>query len=319
MSIALVFPGQGSQSVGMLAALTARYPTAAQCFEQGSQALGFDLARLVAEGPAERLNATEYTQPAMLVAGVATWCAWREQGGAAPAVVAGHSLGEFSALVCAEALPFEAAVQLVQYRGQIMQRAVPEGAGAMAAILGLDDAEVEAACAQASRGEVVEAVNYNSPGQVVIAGHAGAVERAMSLAKQRGAKRAVLLPVSVPAHSRLMREAAQQLSLRLDQIEVRAPVYRYISAVDAAEHSEPADLRATLVRQLASPVRWSQTVRALLALAPNLVECGPGKVLTGLNRRIERGAKCYALEDPDSLAAALAATSPATAPGAAHA
>jgi [acyl-carrier-protein] S-malonyltransferase len=319
MSIALVFPGQGSQSVGMLAALTARYPKAAQCFEQGSQALGFDLARLVAEGPAERLNATEYTQPAMLVAGVATWCAWREQGGAAPAVVAGHSLGEFTALVCAEALPFEAAVQLVQYRGQIMQRAVPEGAGAMAAILGLDDAEVEAACAQASRGEVVEAVNYNSPGQVVIAGHAGAVERAMSLAKQRGAKRAVLLPVSVPAHSRLMREAAQQLSLRLDQIEVRAPVYRYISAVDAAEHSEPADLRATLVRQLASPVRWSQTVRALLALAPNLVECGPGKVLTGLNRRIERGAKCYALEDPDALAAALAATSPATAPGAAHA
>jgi len=319
MSIALVFPGQGSQSVGMLAALTARYAQAAQCFEQGSQALGIDLWRLVAEGPAERLNATEYTQPAMLVAGVATWRAWREQGGATPAVVAGHSLGEFSALVCAEALPFEAAVQLVQYRGQIMQRAVPEGAGAMAAILGIDDAEVEAACAQASQGEVVEAVNYNFPGQVVIAGHAGAVERAMNLAKERGAKRTVLLPVSVPAHSRLMREAAQQLSARLDQIEVRAPVYRYISAVDAAEHSDPADIRASLVRQLASPVRWTQTVRALLALAPTLIECGPGKVLTGLNRRIERSANCYALEDPASLAAAVAGTSAAAGPGAVHA
>jgi [acyl-carrier-protein] S-malonyltransferase len=319
MSIALVFPGQGSQSLGMLAALTARYAQAAQCFEQGSQALGFDLARLIAEGPAERLNATENTQPVMLVAGVATWRVWCEQGGAAPAVVAGHSLGEFTALVCAEALPFEAAVQLVQYRGQIMQRAVPEGVGAMAAILGLEDAEVEAACAQASQGEVVEAVNYNSPGQVVIAGHAGAVERAMNLAKQRGAKRAVLLPVSVPAHSALMREAAQQLSARLEQIEVRTPVYRYISAVDAVQHSDPADIRATLVRQLASPVRWSQTVRALLALAPNLVECGPGRVLTGLNRRIERAAHCYALEDPDSLAAALAATSPDPVPGAAHA
>ena len=319
MSIALVFPGQGSQSVGMLAALTARYAQAAQCFEQGSQALGIDLWRLVAEGPAERLNATEYTQPAMLVAGVATWRAWREQGGATPAVVAGHSLGEFSALVCAEALPFEAAVQLVQYRGQIMQRAVPEGAGAMAAILGIDDAEVEAACVQASQGEVVEAVNYNFPGQVVIAGHAGAVERAMNLAKERGAKRTVLLPVSVPAHSRLMREAAQQLSARLDQIEVRAPVYRYISAVDAAEHSDPADIRASLVRQLASPVRWTQTVRALLALAPTLIECGPGKVLTGLNRRIERSANCYALEDPESLAAAVAGTSAAAGPGAVHA
>ena len=319
MSIALVFPGQGSQSVGMLAGLTARYAQAAQCFEQGSQALGFDLWRLLAEGPAERLNATEYTQPAMLVAGVATWRAWREQGGLTPAAVAGHSLGEFTALVCAEALPFEAAVQLVQYRGQIMQRAMPGSAGAMAAILGLDDAAVEAVCAQASQGEVVEAVNYNFPGQVVIAGHAAAVERAMNLAQQAVAKRTLLLPVSVPAHSSLMRAAAQQLSARLDQIEVRAPVYRYISAVDAAEHSEPADIRATLVRQLASPVRWTQTVRSLLAVAPTLIECGPGKVLTGLNRRIERSASCYALEDPESLVAAVAAASGAAAPGAVHA
>jgi [acyl-carrier-protein] S-malonyltransferase len=319
MSMALVFPGQGSQSVGMLAALAAHSAQVARCFEQASQALGFDLWRLVAEGPAERLNATEYTQPAMLVAGVATWRAWREQGGATPAAVAGHSLGEFTALVCAEALPFEAAVQLVQYRGQIMQRATPAGAGAMAAILGIDDAEVEAACAQASQGEVVEAVNYNFPGQVVIAGHAGAVARAMDQAQQRGAKRAVLLPVSVPAHSRLMLGAAQQLAVRLAQIEVRPPVYRYISAVDASEHSHPADIRATLVRQLASPVRWTQTVRALLAVTPTLIECGPGKVLTGLNRRIERSAICFALEDPESLAAAIAATATVASPGAAHA
>jgi len=319
MSIALVFPGQGSQSVGMLAALRARFPPVADCFEQASQALGFDLGRLVAEGPAERLNATEFTQPAMLVAGVATWRAWREQGGIAPAVVAGHSLGEFTALVCAQALPFQAAVQLVRYRGQIMQRAVPEGSGAMAAILGLEDAEVESVCAEAAHGEVVEAVNFNSPAQVVIAGHAAAVERAMALAQQRGARRAVRLPVSVPAHSRLMAEAARQLSLRLDEIDVQPPLYRYISAVDAQEHSEPSDIRATLVRQLASPVRWAQTVRALLALAPNLVECGPGKVLTGLNRRIQRSAHCYALEDPDSLGAAVAATGAAAAQGSVHA
>lgn len=308
MSIAMVFPGQGSQSVGMLAALTARYASAAQCFAQASQALGFDLWQLVAEGPADRLNATEYTQPAMLVAGVATWRAWCEQGGAPPTVVAGHSLGEFSALVCAQALQFDAAVQLVQYRGQIMQRAVPEGAGAMAAILGIEDADVEALCAQACQDEVVEAVNYNFPGQVVIAGHAGAVERAMQLARARDAKRTVLLPVSVPAHSRLMRQAAQQLAARLDRIEVRPPVYRYISAADAQEHSAPADIRATLVRQLASPVRWTQTVRALLGLAPTLIECGPGKVLSGLVRRIDRAASCYALEDPESVTAAVAAT-----------
>ena len=205
MSIALVFPGQGSQSVGMLAALTARYASAAQCFAEASQALGFDLWRLVAEGPAERLNTTEYTQPAMLVAGVATWHAWREQGGAPPCVVAGHSLGEFSALVCAQALPFEAAVRLVQYRGQIMQQAMPEGAGAMAAILGIEDVEVQAACAQACQGEVVEAVNYNFPGQVVIAGHAGAVERA-AVGRTPGSDRRA--PAGVSLHQRRGRPGA---------------------------------------------------------------------------------------------------------------
>lgn len=319
MSIALVFPGQGSQSVGMLGALAARHAVIGQAFAQASSALGFDLWQLVARGPAEQLNATEFTQPALLAAGIATWRAWREAGGAEPALVAGHSLGEFTALVCAEALEFEAALQLVQYRGQIMQRAVPDGAGAMAAILGIEDAAVEAACTEGAQGQVVEAVNYNSPGQVVIAGHVAAVQRAMELARQRGAKRALLLPVSVPAHSSLMQAAAQQLSLRLQQIELRRPRLRYLSSVDGAEHCDPQDIRATLVRQLASPVRWSQSVHALLAAVPTLIECGPGKVLTGLNRRIDRRANCFALEDPDSLAAAVAATSGTTLSGAAHA
>jgi len=312
MSIALVFPGQGSQSVGMLAALAAQYDSVRAGYAQASEALGFDLWALVADGPAERLNSTEITQPAMLVADVVTARIWREQGGAAPVAVAGHSLGEFAALVCAEALPFEEAVRLVHFRGQIMQQAVPEGVGAMAVVLGLEDQQVEAACAEAGQGQVVEAVNYNSPGQVVIAGHAAAVQRALVLAKQRGSKRAQLLPISVPAHSSLMREAAHRLEQRLAQIEVHRPSCRYISAVDAAEHSDPQDIRATLVRQLASPVRWPQTVRALLQSAETLIESGPGKVLTSLNRRIERGARCFALEDPESLAAAMAATAGST-------
>jgi [acyl-carrier-protein] S-malonyltransferase len=319
MSIALVFPGQASQSVGMLAALAARFSQVKECFAQASVALGFDLWQLVAQGPAERLNATEFTQPAMLVAGIATWRVWRDQGGVTPMLVAGHSLGEFTALTCAEASSFEAAVQLVQYRGQIMQRAVPEGTGAMAVILGLEDEQVEAVCAQAAQGDVVQAVNFNSPAQVAIAGHARAVERAMTLAKEQGAKRAMLLPVSVPAHSSLLREAAEQLGAYLKRIEIRAPKFRYLSAMDCAEHSEPADIRATLVRQLASPVRWTAAVRAMLAVTAALVECGPGKVLTGLNRRIERSATCYALEDPDTLAAAIAATTSGTGAGAAGA
>lgn len=319
MSVALVFPGQASQSVGMMADLAVHFPQVRQCFAEASQALGFDLWQLVAEGPAERLNATEFTQPAMLVAGIATWRCWQGQRGAAPSVVSGHSLGEFTALTCAGAISFEAAVQLVRYRGQIMQRAVPEGAGAMAVILGLDDEVVEAVCAEAAQGEVVQAVNYNAPAQVVIAGQMSAVERAMVGAKGRGAKRALLLPVSVPAHSSLLGQAARQLEQRLSGIEIRKPAFRYVSAMDAAEHADPADIRATLVRQLASPVRWTSTVRVLLAMAPNLVECGPGKVLTGLNRRIERAANCYALEDSNSLAAAIAATAVTTASGASHA
>jgi [acyl-carrier-protein] S-malonyltransferase len=308
LSIALVFPGQGSQSVGMLAALAAQYEAVQSGYARASEALGFDLWSLVAQGPAERLNSTEITQPAMLVADVVTAQIWCEQGGAAPSAVAGHSLGEFAALVAASALEFEDAVRLVHFRGQIMQQAVPEGGGAMAVLLGLEDGQVEAICTEAGQGQVVEAVNYNSPGQVVIAGHAAAVERALALAKERGCRRTQPLPISVPAHSSLMRAAAERLAQRLAQIEIRPPSCRYISAVDAAEHGTAADIRATLVRQLASPVRWPQTVRALLKEAPVLIESGPGRVLTGLNRRIERSAQCFALEDPESLAAALTAT-----------
>ena len=309
MAVALVFPGQGSQSVGMLADLARAHPAIIErTFAEASAVLGYDLWRLVCDGPAEKLNATECTQPAMLAAGIATWRCWQEQGGERPTLVSGHSLGEFSALVCAGTLEFGAAIDLVRFRGQAMQQAVPAGVGAMAAVLGLDDAEVEAACAEAAQGEVVEAVNYNSPGQIVIAGQAAAVERAIAAAKARGAKRAVTLPVSVPSHSSLMRGAAERLRERLAGMDVRRPQIRYLSAVDAAEHAEPAEIAAILVRQLASPVRWSATVAALTAAgATRLVECGPGKVLTALNRRIERRPEiqCQALEDAAALATAV--------------
>jgi len=316
MSFAFVFPGQGSQSVGMLGALSAAQPAVQATFAQASEVLGYDLWRLASAGPAEDLNATERTQPAMLAAGVATWRTWQARGGALPALVSGHSLGEFTALVCAGALDFAPAIALVRCRGELMQAAVPAGSGAMAAILGLDDAAVEAACREAAQGEVVEPANYNSPGQVVIAGAAAAVQRAIGAAKARGAKRAVLLPVSVPSHSSLMQGAAVRLQERLAALEVRVPKIRYLSAVDARPHEDPQEIRALLVRQLSSPVRWSQTLSALSAGLAQVIECGPGKVLTGLNRRIEKRADLtfLALEDPASLDAALAATH-----GAAHA
>ena len=316
MSFAFVFPGQGSQSVGMLGALSAAQPAVQATFAQASEVLGYDLWQLTSAGPAEDLNATERTQPAMLAAGVATWRTWQARGGALPALVSGHSLGEFTALVCAGALDFAPAIALVRCRGELMQAAVPAGSGAMAAILGLDDAAVEAACREAAQGEVVEPANYNSPGQVVIAGAAAAVQRAIGAAKARGAKRAVLLPVSVPSHSSLMQGAAVRLQERLAALEVRVPKIRYLSAVDARPHEDPQEIRALLVRQLSSPVRWSQTLSALSAGLAQVIECGPGKVLTGLNRRIEKRADLtfLALEDPASLDAALAATH-----GAAHA
>lgn len=310
MTFGFVFPGQGSQSVGMLAGLA---PAGAESvvrdtFAEASAVLGYDLGELVAQGPEERLNSTECTQPAMLAAGIATWRLWRERGGPEPKVVCGHSLGEFSALVAAGALDFAAAIGLVQFRGRAMQEAVPAGTGAMAAILGLDDAQVIEACHEAAQGNVVEAVNFNSPGQVVIAGARAPVDRAIEIAKRLGAKRAMALPVSVPAHSSLMSSAGQRLAERLATVDLRAPRLRFVSAVDAAPHADPEDLRRLLGRQLSSPVRWTDTVRALAAGGiGTVIECGPGKVLTALNRRIERGLQYLALEDAESLQAALAA------------
>jgi len=311
MTFGCVFPGQGSQSVGMLAGLSpadGTEPPIRDTFAAASGVLGYDLWELVAQGPAERLNSTECTQPAMLAAAIATWRLWRGRGGPQPQVVAGHSLGEFSALVVAGALDFAVAVDLVRFRGRLMQEAVPAGTGAMAAILGLDDAQVIAACAEAAQGGVVEAVNFNAPGQVVIAGAREPVERAIEAAKRRGAKRAVALPVSVPSHSSLMSAAAQRLGERLAKIDFQPPRIRFVSAVDAAAHADAADLRQLLVRQLSSPVRWSETVRALAASgARTLIECGPGKVLTALSRRIDRDLPALALEDAQSLQTALGA------------
>jgi [acyl-carrier-protein] S-malonyltransferase len=314
MTFAFVFPGQGSQSVGMLAALATAAAAGSvirDTFAEASAVLGYDLGQLVAQGPEERLNSTECTQPAMLAASIATLRLWRSRGGGEPAVVCGHSLGEFSALVAADALDFAAALELVRFRGRAMQEAVPAGTGAMAAILGLDDAQVIEACREAAQGGVVEAVNFNAPGQVVIAGSREPVERAIEAAKRRGAKRAVALPVSVPAHSSLMRPAAERLGERLASVDFRRPRIRFLSAVDAAPHEDPAKLRGLLVRQLSSPVQWSRTVAALAASAARpLIECGPGKVLTALNRRIDRSLESLALEDAASLEAALAATRP---------
>jgi len=310
MAFAFVFPGQGSQSLGMQSALAAEHPVVGDTYREASRTLGYDLAELVARGPEEALNATERTQPAMLTAGVAALRVWRALGGKAPAVVCGHSLGEFTALVAAGALDFADAVELVRFRGQVMQEAVPAGTGAMAAILGLEDADVLAVCREAAQGQVVECANFNSPGQIVIAGDAPAVARALEIARARGAKRALPLPVSVPSHTSLMTGAAARLAERLAATEVRAPEIRYLSAVDALTHQEPDDIRALLVRALSSPVRWTDTLRALAAgeLAA-VIECGPGKVLTGLNKRIEKraGLQYFALEDPASVAAALAA------------
>ncbi len=306
--IACVFPGQGAQSVGMLAALAALCPLVEDTFAEASEALGYDLWRLVQEGPAERLDRTEHTQPAMLAAGIAVWRVWRSRGGPDPVVVAGHSLGEYTALVAAEALAFADAVALVAERGRLMQAAVPEGRGAMAAILGLDDAAVEALCAEHSGDGVAEAVNYNAPGQVVIAGEREAVERVCAAARAAGARRVVPLAVSVPSHSSLMREAAARLAERLAGVALRAPRWPVLHNVDAAPRADAEGLRAALARQLHSPVRWTDTVRRFRAHgAEALLECGPGKVLTGLARRIDKGLPAYTVHDPESLEAALAA------------
>ncbi len=304
----MVFPGQGSQSIGMLSELHAQFPVVADTFASASAVLGYDLWALVTDGPAESLNQTDRTQPAMLTAGVAVWRVWREQGGALPAMMAGHSLGEYTALVCADALDFEAAVALVEARGQLMQAAVPEGIGAMAAILGLDDAQVLEVCEQAAADEVVAPVNFNSPGQVVIAGHAAAVSRAMELAKTAGAKRALPLPVSVPSHCSLMKPAAERFAERLQTVDIAAPVIPVLHNADVEAHNDAAAIRDALSRQLYSPVRWVDTIRSMHAAGlTRLLECGPGKVLAGLNKRIEKTMQVEAVYDPATLAAALAA------------
>jgi [acyl-carrier-protein] S-malonyltransferase len=291
----------------MMSALARFSPTIEATFAEASAVLGYDLWRRCQEGPPELLNSTECTQPAMLTAGVATYRLWRERGGPQPKLMAGHSLGEFTALVAAGTLDFRTAVDLVKYRGELMQAAVPPG---QAAILGLEDIDIDEACREASQGEVVEAVNFNAPGQVVIAGVATAVARAIELASAKGARRALALPISVPAHSSLMRPAADQLRVRLESTAFTPPSGVAVYGVDIKTHASADGIRAGLVKQLYTPVYWAATVRTMIAAgATQIVECGPGKVLTGLNRRVDknRDLKMMALEDPQSLDDALAA------------
>ena len=306
-TLAIVFPGQGSQSVGMLSALAASYPLVNETFAQASDVLGYDLWALTQDGPNDELNRTDRTQPAMLAAGVAVWRVWQQAGGAVPGVMAGHSLGEYSALVCAGAMEFADAISLVEQRGQLMQSAVPAGVGAMAAILGLDDAAVADVCNRAAAGEVVSPVNFNSPGQVVIAGNADAVQRAMGLAKEAGAKRALPLAVSVPSHCALMQSAAEQFAERLAQTSINTPSIPVIQNVDAARQDQPDAIRENLKKQLYSPVQWVLTVQNMGGQGvTRIIEAGPGKVLAGLCKRIDKSIASAAVFDPDSLSAVLA-------------
>lgn len=285
MKFAFVFPGQGSQSVGMMAAYGDE-PVVHATYAEASAALGFDLWDMVANGPADALNQTINTQPAMLTAGIAVYRLWQARGGPTPALMAGHSLGEYTALTAAGGIDFADAVRLVRLRAEAMQSAVPEGAGAMAAILGLDDDAVRAVCSEAAAGEVLEAVNFNSPGQVVIAGNKAAVERGMALAKEKGAKRALPLPVSVPSHCALMKPAAEKLAAAMRAIEVRVPAIPVLHNADVAAHAGADAIRDALARQLYSPVRWVESMIALKNAGVELIgECGPGKVLAGLNKR----------------------------------
>ena len=308
MSDALVFPGQGSQSQGMQADIAAEFAVVRETWEEASSVLGFDLWSIVTDGPAEKLGETTITQPAMLAAGVAAWRAWQELGGGTPAVVSGHSLGEYSALVAAEAMSFADAMRVVKRRSELMQEAVPKGVGGMAAILGLGDEDVIKACEAAAGDQVVEAVNFNAPNQVVIAGHSEAVERASEKAKEFGAMRAVPLPVSVPSHSSLMREAGEALAEALAAAAITSPRITVISAADGTPYDQADDIRERMCRQVYSPVRWVDTVRAMLDIgATRVVECGPGKVLAGLQRRIQRSTPVAALDSLDALRAAAGA------------
>ena len=306
MSLAIVFPGQGSQSVGMMQGF-ADLPIVEKTFLEANAILGVDLWTMVREGPAEALNQTVNTQPVMLVAGVACWRAWQEKRGPMPSWLAGHSLGEYSALVAAESMRFEDALPLVRFRAQAMQEAVPEGIGGIAAILGLDETALKDVCAEAAQGEVLEPANLNSPGQVVIAGHRAAVERGMALAKAKGAKRAVMLPMSAPSHCSLMKPAAERLAKRLEAVEVKKPLVPVIHNRFVESFDDPARIRQALVEQLCNPVRWIETIEFLGHKGVRrVVECGPGKVLTGLSKRIVPDIEYIALNDAAMLAAASA-------------
>lgn len=306
MKIAFVFPGQGSQAVGMLDSFSDD-AAVATVLREASDALGQDLSTLIRSGPADELNLTINTQPVMLVAGFAIYSAWRAAGGATPSVVAGHSLGEYTALTAAGSLSLVDAVKLVRFRARAMQDAVPVGQGAMAAILGLGDELVRQACAEGANGEIVEPVNFNAPSQVVIAGHAAAVARACEAAKKRGAKRAVSLPVSAPFHSPLMAPARERLREHLAQVAVAVPAIPVINNVDVATETDPARIVDALARQAAAPVRWVETVRAMAAAGvTHVVECGPGRVLAGLTKRIEPSLDSIAIADAGGLADALA-------------
>ncbi|WP_420389049.1 ACP S-malonyltransferase [Marinobacter sp.] len=305
MKSAFIFPGQGSQSVGMLGAAAENWPIIEKTFSEASDVLGYDLWHLCQHGPAEELNQTTVTQPALLAASVALWRQWFVAGGQAPDFVAGHSLGEYSALVAAESLNFFDAIKLVRLRGELMQAAVPAGEGKMAAILGLEDDDVTAACAEAANGDVVAAVNFNAPGQVVIAGTAEAVERAIEACKARGARKAMPLPVSVPSHCALMKGAAEELATALDEVTFNDAVIPVIQNVTASVAQGSESLKANLVKQLYSPVLWTDTVRKLVANDVRIaVECGAGKVLAGLAKRIDRELSVYGIDEPDALAKA---------------
>lgn len=306
MSLAFIFPGQGSQTIGMLKDLSDNFSEVSTTFEEASDALGYDLWSLIQEGPAEKLNSTDVTQPAMLASGVATYRVWQAKGGATPAMMAGHSLGEYTALVCSGSLNFVDAVKLVSQRGKFMMQAVPAGTGAMAAILGMEDDAVRQVCLDAAQGEVLEAVNYNSPGQIVVAGNKSAVERVCVLAKEKGAKRALELPVSVPSHCALMKPAADQLAEVMSDISFNTPTIPVINNVDVTAAQSETDIRDALKRQLFSPVRWVETVEKMAADgADQFIECGPGKVLLGLNKRINKALTTSALFDTTSIEAAL--------------
>jgi [acyl-carrier-protein] S-malonyltransferase len=305
MKSAFIFPGQGSQSVGMLATAAESWPIIEKTFSEASDLLGYDLWHLCQHGPAEELNQTTVTQPALLTASVALWRQWFVAGGKAPDYMAGHSLGEYSALVAAESLNFFDAIKLVRLRGELMQAAVPAGEGKMAAILGLEDADVTAACSEAANGDVVSAVNFNAPGQVVIAGSAAAVDRAIEACKARGARKAMPLPVSVPSHCALMKGAAEELAAALDEVSFNDAVIPVVQNVTASVAQDSDSLKSNLVKQLYSPVLWTDSVRELVANDVRIAaECGAGKVLAGLAKRIDRDLSVYGIEEPDALAKA---------------